>query len=375
QLFRGFLLLAMAVPGLAAPIDPLAPDNSAPATISGMKLFWNDEFKVDGKPDAKFWSSESGFVRNEELQWYRSQNAACIGGVLRFEGRKERVANPKYSATGSDWKTKRQYAEYTSTSLTTSGKVSWKYGHLEIRARLDGQFGSWPAIWTLGASGEWPTNGEVDIMEFYPSGTTPLFHANCAWGTATRWNAAWNAKTRPLSEFTSKDPDWLKKFHLLTMDWTKDSVVLKLDNTVMNAASTAKMVNNDGTKPYTDRAQYGLLNLAIGANGGDPSKAVFPMVFEVDYFRVYQPGSSSLAERLAAADWKIRATPGIAGQFLVEQEIDPSARIEVLSANGRQILEQPASATTRIDLRQNPSGIYLVRLKTSAGTLVTKILR
>jgi len=340
-----------------------------------MKLIWSDEFNVDGRPDAKFWSSESGFVRNEELQWYQSQNASCKGGVLRIEGRKERVTNPRYSASGGDWKTKRQFAEYTSTSLTTSGKVSWQYGHLEIRARLDGQFGSWPAIWTLGAKGEWPTNGEVDIMEFYPSGTTPLFHANCAWGTATRWNAAWNAKTKPLSDFTSKDPDWLKKFHLWTMDWTKDSVILKLDNTVMNAASTAKMVNADGTKPYTDRAQYGLLNLAIGANGGDPSKAAFPMVFEVDYFRVYQPGSSSLIERLAARNWNIRAIPGATGQFLVTQEIEPNATLDVYSANGRHLFSQPTALSTKIDLSQNPSGIYVVRLRTSGGDLVAKIRR
>jgi len=227
----------------------------------------------------------------------------------------------------------------------------------------------------LGAKGEWPTNGEVDIMEFYPSGTTPLFHANCAWGTATRWNAAWNAKTKPLSDFTSKDPDWLKKFHLWTMDWTKDSVILKLDNTVMNAASTAKMANADGTKPYTDRAQYGLLNLAIGANGGDPSKAAFPMVFEVDYFRVYQPGSSSLIERLAARNWNIRAIPGATGQFLVTQEIEPNATLDVYSANGRHLFSQPTALSTKIDLSQNPSGIYVVRLRTSGGDLVAKIRR
>ncbi|MEN9309356.1 MAG: hypothetical protein RL173_3288, partial [Fibrobacterota bacterium] len=263
------ILAVAATSCLAAAIDPLAPDNSAPATISGMKLFWNDEFNVDGKPDARFWSSESGFARNEELQWYQSQNATCVGGLLRIEGRKERVKNPNYSAGSSSWKTNRQYAEYTSTSITTSGRKTWQFGRVEVRARLDAQMGTWPAIWTLGANGEWPTNGEVDIMEFYPSGTTPLLHANLAWGTATRWQAAWNSKTKTLSSFTSKDADWAKKFHVWTMDWTKDSITLSLDNTVMNAASLANTKNNDGTNPFKDRSQYILLNLAIGAQGGD----------------------------------------------------------------------------------------------------------
>lgn len=103
-----------------------------------------------GNPDPKFWSSESGFARNEELQWYQSRNAACKNGVLRIERRKERVRNPNYSAGSSSWKTNRQYAEYTSSSITTSGRKTWQFGRVEVRARLDAQMGSWPAIWTFG---------------------------------------------------------------------------------------------------------------------------------------------------------------------------------------------------------------------------------
>lgn len=368
-------LLPIVFAAIGSAADPLLPDTDAPPVRAGMKLVWNDEFATDGKPDPKFWSSESGFARNEELQWYQSQNAVCKGGALLIEGRKERVKNPNYSAGSSSWKTNRQYAEYTSTSLTTSGRKTWQFGRVEVRARLDAQMGSWPAIWTLGTRGEWPTNGEVDIMEFYPSGTTPLFHANLAWGTATRWNAAWNSKTKTLSSFTSKDADWVKKFHVWTMTWTKDSILLSLDNTVMNAASLANTKNNDGTNPFQDRPQYILLNLAIGANGGDPSKATFPMKFEVDYVRVYQPGSSSIMERLAARDWSVRAAPGSAGRFVLEQSIDPAARLEVLDAFGRQILERSAEDHAIVDLSREPAGVYIVRLRTSAGDAVAKVMR
>ncbi len=368
-------LLPIALAAIGSAADPLLPDTDAPPTRTGMKLVWNDEFAVDGKPDPKFWSSESGFARNEELQWYQSQNAVCKAGVLLIEGRKERVKNPNYSAGSSSWKTNRQYAEYTSSSLTTSGRKTWQFGRVEVRARLDAQMGSWPAIWTLGTKGEWPTNGEVDIMEFYPSGTTPLFHANLAWGTATRWNAAWNSKTKTLSSFTSKDADWVKKFHVWTMDWTKDSIVLSLDNTVMNAASLANTKNNDGTNPFQDRSQYILLNLAIGSNGGDPSKATFPMKYEVDYVRVYQPGSSSIPERPAAKDWKAMPIVGAPGQFLLSQSIDPDASIEIRTPAGHRIQESSARDGTRIDLSPLPRGIYVARLKTSTGEMATKLLR
>lgn len=39
---------------------------------------------------------------------------------------------------------------------------------------------------------------------------------------------------------------------------------------------------------FFDQPQYMLLNLALGANGGDPSATQFPINYEVDYFRVYQ---------------------------------------------------------------------------------------
>lgn len=355
--------------------DPLLPDPSTPPKRDGMTLVWNEEFDKDGKPDPTIWSYETGFARNEELQWYQSDNANCQGGVLLIEGRKQRIANPNYSAGSSSWKTNRQYAEYTSSSLTSSGRKTWQFGHVEVRARLDAAPGSWPAIWTLGTKGEWPTNGEVDIMEFYPSGGTPTLHANLAWGTATRWSAAWNSKTRSLSSFTSGDKDWTRKFHVWTMDWTKDSIILSLDNTVMNAASLTNTKNNDGTNPFKDRPQYILLNLAMGANGGDPSKASFPMKYEVDYVRVYQTGSTSLGERRFGPEWMVRAVPGGKGQFLVEQKLDPQARLEVLTAGGQRILERSAGRSTRIDLGRFPPGVYLVRSRKPGGDLVAKILR
>jgi len=32
---------------------------------------------------------------------------------------------------------------------------------------------AWPAIWTQGIKGQWPSNGEIDIMEFYRINNVP----------------------------------------------------------------------------------------------------------------------------------------------------------------------------------------------------------
>lgn len=49
-----------------------------------LRLVWSDEFEVDGRP-SKDWSFERGFARNQELQWYQSQNAFFIDYVRAYQ--------------------------------------------------------------------------------------------------------------------------------------------------------------------------------------------------------------------------------------------------------------------------------------------------
>lgn len=271
----------------AQPVDPYKPDFSAPKQIPGMELAWNDEFNTNGRPNPLNWKYETGFVRNQELQWYQASNASCINGVLLIEGRREKVPNPAFKDSSANWKLKRQYAEYTSASLKTQGLQQWQYGRVEVRARIDTAMGSWPAIWTLGISGRWPLNGEVDMMEFYRVGNTPTLLANIAWGANEKGAVAWNSKKIPLTSFTAGDAAWTKKFHIWRMDWNKDSMNLYLDDVLLNAGLVDRMHNADGSSPFL-QPQYLLLNLAIGANGGDPANTPFPVKYEVDYVRYYK---------------------------------------------------------------------------------------
>ena len=207
-----------------------------------------------------------------------------------IEGRKEKLPNPGYRQGSTDWRTSRDFIEYTSSSIQTRGKKQWMYGRFEIRARIDTALGAWPAIWTLGIEKQWPSNGEIDIMEFYRIKGIPTILANFAWGTSERWKAKWDDAKPPLSDFTKKDPDWVKKFHIWRMDWDEISILLYLDNVLINSVSLSETINPDRLNPFK-QPHYLLLNLAIGANGGDPSKSKFPIKYEVDYVRVYQKES------------------------------------------------------------------------------------
>ena len=118
----------------------------------------------------------------------------------------------------------------------------------------------------------------------------PSILANAAWSTNdsnNKWVAKWDGSNKPLADFTSIDPDWANKFHIWRMDWDKDFIRLYLDDELLNEIDLSKTINPDGFNPF-HQPQYLLLNLALGGNGGDPSQTNFPIVYEIDYVRVYQ---------------------------------------------------------------------------------------
>lgn len=256
----------------------------------GMTLIWHDEFNTDGAPNPKNWNYEYGFVRNKELQWYQAQNAICKDGLLVIEGKKEKISNPNYNPLSDDWRNKREFAEYSSACLISRDLQEWPAGgYYEVRAKIDTTKGAWPAIWLLGTQDQWPDCGEIDMMEFYRINDIPHILANVAWGSTQIYKANWDSSTKPLADFIANDPDWAKKFHIWSMEWSNDSIYLYLDGELLNEIDLTKTVNPDNSNPFIDSQKfYLLLNLAIGANGGSPSDSKFPITFEVDYARMYK---------------------------------------------------------------------------------------
>ena len=253
----------------------------------GYELVWAEEFDQPGKPDEKYWSYENGFVRNQELQWYQSENAVVKNGKLVIEGKREKVRNPNYNKKSDHWKQNRKYAEYTSASINTRDKFTFKYGIMEVKARIDTSMGSWPAIWTLGVERRWPENGEVDVMEYYRVDGVASILANAAWKVDGQREPEWDAEKIPFERFLEKDPNWPQKFHVWKMEWTHDHIRLYLDEELLNEVKISEADYADGFNPFR-QPHYILLNLALGSNGGDPSNTDFPLKYEVDYVRVFQ---------------------------------------------------------------------------------------
>ncbi len=276
---------AVAAPGAPAGGTKAASGAQAAApSYEGWKLVWADEFNTPGAPDPKNWQFETGFARNHELQWYQPDNARVEGGQLVIEARRESRPNPTYKPGSTDWRTSRPAIDYTSASLNTQSRHQWQYGRFEMRARIDTRPGLWPAFWTLGVDKPWPSNGEIDIMEYYQG----KILANVASGTAKPYSAKWHSETKPVASFS--DPEWSQKFHIWRMDWDATAIRLYVDDLLLNETLLANTVNQDGSS-FNPMMQphYILLNLALGGdNGGELAPASLPSRYEIDYVRVYQ---------------------------------------------------------------------------------------
>src|SRR5262245_20987198 len=230
------------------------------------KLVWSDEFDNPGSPDPAKWNYETGFIRNNEAQYYtrnRPENARVEDGCLILEARQEKFKNPDFDPKSKGKggpRRAREYADYTSASLTTEEKASWTYGRIEVRAKLPSGRGTWPAIWTLGTKGGnpgWPACGELDIMELvgHEPGTV---HANIH----TR---KYNHVQRTGKGSKIAVPDASTAFNLCSLEWSTNRLDFFVDS------GKDFTFENEGTGddawPY-DHDQFLILNLALGGAWG-----------------------------------------------------------------------------------------------------------
>lgn len=270
----------------ASPPPPSGPGTSAISEIGGIpggyRLVWSDEFAVAGLADPAKWSYDtdrnSAGWYNNELQYYsnaRAENSRVENGMLVITARREDL-----STLGlGDWSGQR----YSSARLLTRGKGDWRYGFVEVRARLPCGRGTWPAIWMLSSPPQfaWPDDGEIDIMEHVG------FDPGVVHGTVH--TAAYNHTRGNSRTATVNVSDACNEFHRYQMHWTATRITIGVDDRYYYQYS------NDGSGnaewPF-DSPQYLILNVAVGGDWGGQQgvdDAIFPVRMEIDYVRVYQP--------------------------------------------------------------------------------------
>jgi len=245
------------------------------------KLDWSDEFDYEGLPNPTKWDYEEGFRREGRKQYYtvsRLENARVENGNLIIEARKEIFSNQRYNPNSNWWVENTEFANYTSASLITLNKKSFMYGKLEVRAKLPQGSGVWPAIWMMGSNKPmvgYPECGEIDIMEFvgfYPNRILSALHYELNGERDSQEYALWMEQP-------------LNGFHLYSMEWYPDRFDFFFDNNKYYTF-TIDDAGFGEENPYR-KPNYLLINLALGAAGGEIDDSLFPQKYEIDYVRYY----------------------------------------------------------------------------------------
>jgi beta-glucanase (GH16 family) len=164
----------------------------------------------------------------------------------------------------------------------TRGNASWTYGYFETRAKLPCGRGTWPAIWTLAAAEpmKWPDDGEIDIME-HVGHDKEVVHQSVH-------TAAFNHVKGTHKTATRKVPGACGGWHLYQLHWTPERIRMGIDGVPL---FTFDKPSNDRAEWPFDRAQYLILNVAVGGQWGGAQgidDAALPQRMEVDYVRVWQ---------------------------------------------------------------------------------------
>jgi len=240
-------------------------------------LIWSDEFDGTGVPDPAKWdrpeynrrpnsSGPDGF-------WSREDSYLDGKGNLVIRVRKIDDKN----SDGDPY-------DYSVGAVRTAGKFTQLYGRFDIRCQLPTQPGWWVAFWMMQGNVAGTTDGgidgsEVDIME--------------AFGWIDRINQAihWDGYGSA-HKSTGKSriiPGIREGFHTYSLEWYPEMYVFFVDGIETWRTTGGGVCNNAGYVKVT--GEISTEEWAVNSYwSNDPSQAVFPDSFLVDYVRVYEIG-------------------------------------------------------------------------------------
>lgn len=247
--------------------------SNAQESVPRFSLEWSDEFDL-GYLNEEMWSYETGYVRNNERQYYRKENVSVRDSMLVITG--ERVGEGGIS--------------YASGSIHTRGKYSYQYGKIEIRAKLPDGDGLWPALWSCGYPSTPAMNQkyddyayylyEIDIAELYGgalSGRT--VNGVLHWpGTAEG--------AKKLSGELESPTGFSDEFHIFTLTWLPDFMSWAVDGREFFRVD----LNREEMPGFFDLQQDLRINLAVTDlwSSSPDTNADLPCEMLVDYVRYYR---------------------------------------------------------------------------------------
>ncbi|MEE2971569.1 MAG: family 16 glycosylhydrolase [Planctomycetota bacterium] len=225
----------------------------------------NPSFDLD-RPDPKRWLVADGqWSHNGELQYYSPDAIRIDDGRMLITADPREVGDRKMA----------------SGHVSTQGLHSQTYGKWEIRAKLPGSQGMWPALWLLPTDGSWPP--EIDIIELV--GKDPdVVHHSFHWGPLRDGKLPWDLGQTSTDEHRAED--YANTWHDFGVEWTPRGIVWTVDGKITHRFGKISKQR----KLIPDQPMYLIMNLAVGGFWPGPpgQNTEWPSVMEIDSVRVYR---------------------------------------------------------------------------------------
>ncbi len=162
---------------------------------------------------------------------------------------------------------------FASGVITSFGGFSQTYGYFEMRARMPGGDGIWPAFWLLPIDQSWPP--EIDIVEWLgrdPATVHTTLHYPIA-GSSRGGQEGGGCTVRNLTG----------AWHRYGLAWRPGSLVWSVDGNTCYSVTGANV---------PDKPMYLLADIAVGASdswdGAPDSSTAFPANFDIAYIHAFQ---------------------------------------------------------------------------------------
>lgn len=172
-------------------------------------------------------------------------------------------------------------AQYLTGGIYTKDNKHFGYGRLEIRAKLNGAKGAWPAFWMLPEKGEWPHAGEIDIMEHlnFDSIVYQTVHSHYTYNLGIENNPISGVKA-------AINPN---DYNVYALEKYPDSLVFYVNDKRTFAYPRIK-TDKPGQYPFDDYKYYLLLDMQLGGSNwvGPIDPADLPVEIFIDWVRFYE---------------------------------------------------------------------------------------
>ncbi len=230
-------------------------------------LAWTEDFNGENGFDTAVWSK----IPRGTADWnnYMSDCDSCYAvrdGNLVLRG----IAN---HAVPNDT------APYLTGGVYTKGKKVFQGGRIEIRAKLQGAQGAWPAIWMLPDEGTWPDGGEIDIMERLNSDTIAYQTIHTYYTHTLGLD-----KEPPHGGINAIHPD---DYNVYSVDIYPDSLVFAINH---QHTFTYPRIETDkeGQFPFY-RPNYLMMDMQLGGSWvGEVNAGDLPVEMWIDWVKYYQ---------------------------------------------------------------------------------------